>query len=319
MKGRYRDMTKTNTHNNKPRHPIGVVSTRTGIPQDLLRAWEKRYDAVVPQRGPTGRRLYSDADIEKLRLLKAAVSGGRRISDVASLSIDELRIVTAEDRTEAAPSPPGGSDLRSGDYLDSALEALEHLDKRQLERALADAAVELSAPDVRRKVIIPLLNCIGDRWQEGTLRIVHEHLASAIVRAFMERPGNGSTLPGAPRLLITTPSGQRHELGALLAAVAAEEHGWDVIYLGPDLPAEEIAAAVRQLKPRAVALSVIYKNGNLQVQEEIRKLRRYVSEDIEIFVGGRAAGALKPALDDVGVKCIDNLAEFQSELILSSD
>lgn len=297
-----------------------MVSARTGIPQDLLRAWEKRYGAVAPRRGPTGRRLYTDDDIQKLRLLKLAVSGGRRISDVASLSVEELTQITAEDRSQAAPPPPrdraGNLD---GDYVSLALEALEQLDKARLDRVLADAAVELSAPALRRQVIVPLLNTIGDRWQEGTLRIVHEHLASSIVRAFVEGRRGGSVPQGVPKMLVTTPSGQRHELGALLAAIAAEEYGWDVVYLGPDLPAEEIAAATRQLEPRAIGLSVVYKTGNLQVLEEIQKLRRYVSDDIGIFVGGRAVSALKPTLERIGVTCVEDLAVFQNELILASD
>lgn len=94
----------------EPRHPIGVVSARTGIPQDLLRAWEKRYDAVVPGRGATGRRLYTDADIDKLRLLKRAVATGRRISDVAALSLEELKALTQEDRVETVPLAPARID-----------------------------------------------------------------------------------------------------------------------------------------------------------------------------------------------------------------
>lgn len=307
---------KSSDTNTEPRHPIGVVSARTGIPQDLLRAWEKRYAAVVPQRGPTGRRLYTDRDIEKLRLLKRAVAAGRRISDVAALDMADLRDLIEEDAAEAGPvSPAAPKPAGDGEYLETALEALEQLDKIRLERALSDAAVSLSAPAFRQTVIGPLLHSIGERWHEGSLRIVHEHLASAIIRAFMAGLDNGEKSPTSPVMVITTPAGQRHELGALLAATAAEEYGWNVFYLGPDLPAEEIAAAARQLQPRAIALSVIYQNGNLQVQEELRKLRRYVDPTIDIIVGGRAVSALRPFLEDIGIKCIEDLAQFQNELL----
>jgi len=308
-------MTASEMHT-EPRHPIGVVSARTGIPQDLLRAWEKRYHAVVPKRGPTGRRLYTDDDIEKLRLLKQAVAGGRRISDVAALGAAELRELVQEDVTEAGPPIPAASQPGEGDdYLESALDALERLDKHRLESALSEATVSLSAPALRQTVIAPLLHTIGDRWREGSMRIVHEHLASAIVRGMISTIGSGSKSPTAPTIVVTTPAGQRHELGALLAASAAEEYGWNVFYLGPDLPAEEIAAAVRQVNPRAIALSVVYQNGNLQVQEELRKLRRYVDPAIDIIVGGRAVTSLKPFLDDVGIKCVEDFSQFQSELL----
>ena len=147
------------------------------------------------------------------------------------------------------------------------------------------------------------------------MRVVHEHLASAIVRSFVAGLGSGSSRPpSAPKLVVSTPSGQRHELGALIAAGVAEEYGWDVVYLGPDLPAEEIAAAVRHFEPKAVALSVIYKNGDLQVQEELRKLTSYIEPDVPVLVGGRAVAVLGPLLEDIGVKCVVDLAQFQDEL-----
>ena len=111
----------------EPRHPIRIVSSRTGIPQDLLRAWEKRYQAVVPARSPNGRRLYSDADINKLRLLKRAVSAGRRIGDVASLTIEELNSLIEEDRVQSGPEQPAAetAPVMKNGYVNRALTALE--------------------------------------------------------------------------------------------------------------------------------------------------------------------------------------------------
>jgi methanogenic corrinoid protein MtbC1 len=194
------------------------------------------------------------------------------------------------------------------------LDALEQFDKNALERALSEAAISMSSPALRETVIVPLLQTVGDRWHEGSLRIVHEHLASAVVRTFASTLGKNVNSAAAPVLVVTTPSGQRHELGALLAASSGEEYGWNVYYLGPDLPAEEIAAAVRQLQPRAIALSVVYQNGNLQLQEELRKLRRYIDPAIDIIVGGRAIGPLRPLLEEIGIKCVEDLPQFRQEL-----
>src|SRR5687768_11395483 len=80
------------------RHPIAVVSERTGLSQDILRVWERRYGAVSPTRTESGERLYSDADVARLRLLDAAVAAGRRISRVATLSTTELEALIADDR-----------------------------------------------------------------------------------------------------------------------------------------------------------------------------------------------------------------------------
>src|SRR5919107_4915681 len=73
-----------------PRHPMRVVTRRTGLSADVLRVWEKRYGVVTPSRSDTGRRLYSDTDIERLRLLHRATLAGRSIGQVAGLSTPAL-------------------------------------------------------------------------------------------------------------------------------------------------------------------------------------------------------------------------------------
>ena len=299
----------------EPRHPIGVVATRTGLPQDLIRAWERRYQAVVPGRGATGRRLYSDQDIEKLRLLRRAVSGGRRISDVAGLAIEVLRGLVSEDRggSEEPRAVETGADRVLPDaLLAEAIEALEKLDRHGLERVLTEASVQLSGPVLRQQLIVPMLDVIGKRWQDGSLRIVQEHLASTIVRSFMTTNRNGHDRVHAPRIIITTPAGQHHELGALMAAAVAEESGWDVYYLGANLPAEEIAVAVRQLSARAIALSIVYRDGD-RVADELIRLRGMVGA-VPIFVGGRASDVLCGRLAEAGIVCPPDLAAFRAGL-----
>ena len=106
-------MAKTKEVNgDEPRHPIQVVARRTGISADLIRMWEKRYRVVRPGRTSGGRRAYTDADVEKLRLLREATLGGRRISDVAGLSIPELRAMILEDVTTTAARPPSPAGAR---------------------------------------------------------------------------------------------------------------------------------------------------------------------------------------------------------------
>lgn len=299
------------------RHPIGVVSARTGLPQDLIRAWERRYDAVTPTRSDTGRRLYTDEDIEHLKLLKRAVSAGRRISDVAALPMGELRELIAEDHAEGVDLQPrhhlGTTEESAQALLDECLDALASLDRSRLERALADASVSLSQPHLRRHVIVPLLHSIGDRWREGTLRIVHEHMASSIVRSYLDN-ARGEKPASAPRLIATTPSGELHELGALMAAAAADEIGWNTVYLGPNTPAEEIAAGVRQLGARAVALSVAHRDDEHRMQDELRRLRGLLPDEVPVFVGGRGVAALGPALEADGVYFVADLPEFQDRL-----
>jgi len=299
-------------------HPIGVVSRRTGLAQDVIRAWERRYGAVEPHRARDGsRRLYSTEQLERLQLLKRCVDSGWRISEVANRTREELEALVGEATAQReAPAPvPGGKARRDLESLQSeSMAAILTLDRERLKAALVEASVLLSAQAFRSELVLPLLERIGELWREGTLRPAHEHLATAIVRSFLETMRAGHSRPGAPRLLVTTPVGQRHELGALMAAAAADELGWQVVYLGPDLPAEEIAAAARQLDVRCVALSLVYVEAASRVLDELSRLRAALPDSVTVLVGGRAVATLRSRLESAGLECPEGLSDFQNRL-----
>ena len=103
-------------------------------------------------------------------------------------------------------------------------------------------------------------------------------------------------------------------LGALLAASIAAERGWDVIYLGPDLPAAEIAAAVHLRQARAVVLSLMFSDDPALLQRELRWLRELAGEDVALFAGGDAALEQRQLLDELGIYCASTLEEFDEQL-----
>jgi methylmalonyl-CoA mutase cobalamin-binding subunit len=108
--------------------------------------------------------------------------------------------------------------------------------------------------------------------------------------------------------------GQWHDLGALSVALTAAENGWHAIYYGPNLPAEEIAAGVKQSNAKAVAVSVTHRLDRQPMAEELRKLRRYIGKDIALFIGGRAAGDHTPILEEINAKYVADIDQFSQEL-----
>jgi len=313
------------------RHPIGVAARRTGLKPDLIRAWERRYSAVVPQRTDTRRRFYTDEDIERLRLLRDATREGRSIGQVADLSDDDLVAMIAEDEAEKeeprGPSEEGvATDVRPAiddedaaalgeQILQSCLAAVRRLDPQELERQLERASVALSRIFLLQRLLVPLMHSIGDLWQEGSLRPAHEHMATSVVRSFVGHiHGAQQGTQGAPHLIATTPARQHHELGALIVAAMASSEGWNVTYLGPDLPAEEIAAAVQQKGALALALSVTYPPDDPILTEELRRLRRLLGPRVQILVGGRAVEAYRDALEAIRATRISKIGELRTHL-----
>jgi DNA-binding transcriptional MerR regulator/methylmalonyl-CoA mutase cobalamin-binding subunit len=302
------------------RHPIKVVARRTGLSPDLIRAWERRYEAIEPQRSNTKRRLYTDADVEKLRLLRRATLAGRRIGDVASLSAKELAELVGADESAVAEAPtllgparaPRGS---AGEHFGACLRAVEQLNAPALESALAAAAVALSTPVVLDEVIVPLLEHIGDQCHDGAIRISNEHMASAAIRTFLGPLVMSANMADiGPGMVVTTPAGQWHELGALMVAITASGAGWRTVYLGPNIPAEEIAFAATQNEVAVVALSIGCLTDERKLTGELHKLRRYLPKDMQLWVGGSGTRNYQDVLTSIGATWLDTLAALRREL-----
>ena len=297
-------------------YPIRVVADKTGLTAHVIRAWEKRYSAIEPGRTDTNRRLYCEDDIKRLRLLGKLTKAGHNIGTIAKLHTEELEKLIGEIRNYQREKIPGELEGRTS-YLASALQAIESLDEKKLEEILSRASVELSQPELIHEVIVPMIKNIGDYWKNGTIRIYHEHLASAVLKTFLSNLiATFKAEKNAPHIIITTPVGQLHELGALLAALAAASEGWRVTYLGPNLPAEEIAAAVLQGKPRALALSLVYPPDDSNINIELAKLTKYLNNEIILYVGGNSAESYNKTLSKLNVKVLTDLNDFRNELVI---
>ena len=304
------------------KHSIGAVARRTGLSTYLIRVWEKRYGATEPARSETGRRLYSDQEISRLTLLKQATEMGESIGQIAKLSDEALKSLVAAGQNPAfvsAGEPTGYDQNVISRLSDDCLDSVRNLDANALENILNHAAVAVSKPILLEKILCPLMYKIGDLWREGQLRVVHEHLASAVVRTFLGnlsstyRPSNNS-----PAIVITTPIGQWHEFGALMVVISVLRAGWRAVYLGPNIPAEEIASAVVSNHARAAALSLIYPAEDPDVERELVKLRKYLGPDINIFIGGRAAESYADVIKEIGAIRVFNMSDFQKQFDIKS-
>src|SRR5690606_23739128 len=224
-----------------PRYPVRAVIARTGLTADVLRAWERRYGAVQPSRSSGGQRLYSEEDVARLALLRRATVAGHSIAEVATLPLGELELLL--DRPMRAEPGPSAASIAA--VVESAMGAVDRLDSSMLDAVLRRGVLVLGSVAMVDHVLARLLHRLGDRWQEGSLSPAHEHLASAVVRRvlgwIMEQYAPASN---APPLVVATPEGEWHELGAMLAAATAAGEGWRVLYFGPSLPSAHVVRAV---------------------------------------------------------------------------
>jgi DNA-binding transcriptional MerR regulator/methanogenic corrinoid protein MtbC1 len=305
------------------RHPIRVVAGRTGLSPDVIRVWERRYGAVHPTRGEGGQRRYSDADVERLDLLRRATQAGRGISQVAGLSHRELVELVAQDdaaarERQAEPAAHDGApedeQIYAG-FVSAAFSAVEQLDPTRLDLILRRAMLALGARAFIGGVLAPLLECIGDRWRTGEITPAHEHAATAVVQGLVHwLSTSNEPRPDAPTLVVATPQDERHELGAMLAATSARTAGWRVAYLGPDLPVEAIAAAAQTTGAHCVALSVVYPPAAARFLGDLSRLRERLGDGVPVVVGGAAAVHLTKEIEARGAHVAVDLQAFGTML-----
>lgn len=271
----------------EPKYRVGMVSKLTGLSTHALRMWEKRYGAVVPERTDAGGRLYSDADVERLRLLHDLVQSGHSIGGIARLSDAELRqMASSFPAPSSEPFPRHATAIRV-----QVMKAIEELRIQDAEHTLSRAALSTEPGAFCEDVLTPILLEVGDRWEAGELRIAHEHACSSVMRGLLFALMRLYPPPGArQRVVVATPAREDHELGALMVAMLATMHGWNVLYLGPDLPAEEIAYAVTSTDAEILMLSVTNLKPT-ECEAQITAIERAIPEHVQIFIGGRAARA----------------------------
>ena len=298
------------------RQPIAVAAERTGLSQDVLRAWERRYGAVRPARDAGGQRQYTDADIRRLGLLHAATRAGRSIGSVAALTTEQVAsLVEGDLAARERSAPPAMDSPVASDTVNEAFAHSRALDASALDETLRRAATAMGVTSFIETVAVPLLRRVGDEWHAGRLAPPQEHLVSSVLhdiivatmRAFPQRSG-------APKVLVATPAGDRHAIGAALVGAASALEGWNVLYLGADLPAADIADAAKTAGVRIVAVSIVYTEDRARVLGEVRALRSRLPADMVLIAGGAGAMSLAPELAAMDVRVESSVAGLVAEL-----
>lgn len=297
-----------------PKFRIGTVSRLTGLSADVVRVWERRYAAIQPRRSEGGSRLYSDADISRLRQLRQAVETGHAIGQVARMTDEELaRLVLP---TRSHPEVVAPLDMQDPHALlrEKFLLAVSNLDVIAADLEISRAATLFPPRELVKHIVAPLLAEIGARWAHQEFGVAHEHIASNLIRGLL------SSLfrlyppePLAESMVLATPQGERHEFGILLVALHALTRGWRVIYLGVDLPATEIARTVKLTKARVLALSLAAP-VNLELKQELSQLAQQISPLTRVWIGGSEAPQYKEIIEQAQWVLFSDLDELGDRL-----
>jgi len=263
---------------------IGELSKRAGVSPELLRAWERRYGLLRPTRSGGGLRLYSPADVERVRLMQQHLAEGVAAAEAAALA---LRAGVGQ---EAAPAALHPAALR--DDLAGALDRFDEPRAQEiLDRLLAVATVDTLLSDV----VLPYLHELGDRWERGEASIAQEHFASSVLRGRLLGLARGWGLGFGPVAVLACLPGEQHDLGLIAFGLALRARGWRIVYLGSDTPIETIEETSRQLDPSLIVLNAVTDES---VRPLVTQLGALAGRH-RLALGG--AGARNGALEANGV------------------
>jgi methanogenic corrinoid protein MtbC1 len=268
------------------RYGIRELTRLTGLNADVLRVWERRYGFPRPARDATGARSYAARDLEKLGLVQQALQRGHRVSHVIAQSPEALIELLQ-------PSSGLGALIAEDGAVKRILEALLADDDVKLVWELRYAALNLGAKAFITDVAARLVALVGDAWQDGRLRVRHEHLLTdALTTQLRVMSAAQGAAEGGRRVLLATLPGELHALGLEMLATYLTALGTTARSLGASAPPEEIAQAAVALNMGGVAVSVSLNSDVRTSGTQLARLAERIAGRVRIAIGGAGAALL---------------------------
>jgi hypothetical protein len=292
-------------------YTIAEAARRAGVSVPILRAWERRYGIVRPQRTASGYRLYDDGAVARVRALRRLVETGWTPSAASARITAEGIPADLDGPDDAARSGAGEGSIETGRgregraLVGTFVEAAARLDQWALAAALDEMFARGSFERVTSEVLMPALDALGEAWADGRVSVAAEHAASHAVLRRLSSAFEAAAVPARGALvLVGLPPGSHHELGALAFAVSARRAGLQVTYLGPNLPvADWVRAATTEPSsgrgagrgrprsadvPRAAVVGVVAADDRPAAEAVADALLR-ARPDLVVAFGGRSA------------------------------
>jgi len=275
--------------------PIRTVASLTGVNPVTLRAWERRYNLITPQRTPKGHRLYTEDDVELIRQVLELLDQGISVSQVKPL------LEQTSGRKKAASLAETGDVWK--DYQQKMLHAVEKFDEHALDSTYSDALSLYPVDVVIQRLVLPLLRIIGERWKERKSGIVEEHFFSVYLRNKLgARIHHLNQNSSGPLLILACLPGEYHEIGLLLFALATVSFGYRVLILGSNTPLEQIPEILHQQSCAGIILSGSARPSRNLFVSELPDLVK--NSNVPVFVGGKTAAKHQEKIEASGAVCL---------------
>jgi DNA-binding transcriptional MerR regulator len=264
---------------------IGELSKRTGVSPELLRAWERRYGLLRPARSDSGLRLYSSADVERVKTMQRYLADGLAAAEAARLA--------GRARNGEAAAPVLAWDVARADLA----AALDGLDEARAHAVFDGLLAQATLETVVGEIIVPYLHELGERWRSGAASVAQEHFASGLLRGRLLGLARGWGLGVGPLALLACLPREQHDLGLIAFGLLLRARGWRIVYLGPDTPLDTVEALSAETEPDLIVLTALDRKRVTAVSDQLGALARRRP----VAVGGAAAAGAASKIAGVRV------------------
>jgi MerR family transcriptional regulator, light-induced transcriptional regulator len=288
------------------RYRIHAVAEITGVPEATLRAWERRYAVPIPVRTPSGYRLYSPRDVELVKRMRELCAAGMAPVDAAKLVAESGR-----------PSqPPAALDTDPYEALAQRIaDATRRMDPSAIEVEVRLAMTLGDAATVVERTFCPALVEIGRDWERGLITVGHEHLASEILtiatRDLLRLLGPSRPLG---EVVLACFADEEHVLPLYAAAFRFVEWGYRPHVLGARTPPAGVGAAVREIEPAFVGLSLTIPPAEPLAAELVEAYSEQLGDRVW-GVGGAGAPAIRANVEAQNGHILFGTPDEQREMI----
>ncbi len=282
---------------------IKTVADMTGVPRQTLLSWERRYGLPNPARLDNGYRVYSDDDIALIVRVQQMRGKGYSISEAMTL--------VGEEAPETTDAPSEGA---TEDLVRDLISALLGFDRQRAEQL--DARTTLMSFEQRLDdIYLPTLRAVGDRWHDGKATVGQEHFASYFLRerliGMLRQIGSGPA--AGPVAVCGGYPGEQHEFGLLSVALKMALRGYRIVYLGPDMPPEDLAAVARERDAALVLQSVMKQTASAALELYAERLLDQLPPDTLLAIGG--PGVHNGPSDNERIVFASSFASLQERLL----
>ncbi len=269
-------------------YSIKQASIRSGVSVPLIRAWERRYGVVSPQRTPSGYRLYDDQAIATLVRVRELTETGWTASEASRAVLAGEVAIGPTPAVGLAPLSDEAAHARQAALVASFVDAAAVMDIAATGAALDEIFAHGSFEAIVDDLLMPALIALGDAWADGQIDVAAEHAASAAVHRRLSALYDAAASMTEPLVVVGLPPGSRHELGALAFAVALRRRGVGVLYLGPDVPVNSWVHVIARNRGRVTIMSVVQTVDRAPALEVAEALRE-IGDSPVLAVGGSSS------------------------------